>query len=178
MFGLEICLSPTSLSFSPDGKMIASGSFDSTVKLWRLRDGKLMATLRGHSDKVNSVSFSHDGKTIASASDDQTIKLWSIDGQELRTLSGHQAAVLAVSFGYDIDKLASASGDDTVLLWNLKLEELDNPELDYLLKRGCGIVDDYLNHNTTISRQEHQLCQGISLVGRYGNQSVAKFEEK
>ena len=58
--------------------MIASASFDTTVKLWRL-DGTLLQTLQ-HRDVVNKVSFSPDGQMIASASNDKTVKLWSLDG--------------------------------------------------------------------------------------------------
>ncbi|MDJ0531961.1 MAG: tetratricopeptide repeat protein [Xenococcaceae cyanobacterium MO_207.B15] len=109
-----------SVSFSPDGKTIASAGAigDQTVKLWNL-DGTLLKTLRGHSDGVNSVSFSPDGKTIASASVDKTVKLWSIDGKLLHTLQGHTDWVWGVSFSPDGKTIASASVDDTVKLWNL-----------------------------------------------------------
>ncbi|MHC5733020.1 MAG: WD40 repeat domain-containing protein, partial [Nostoc sp.] len=58
------------VSFSPDGKIIASASYDNTVKLWK-PDGTLIKTLQGHSNQVNSVIFSHDGQIIASASADK-----------------------------------------------------------------------------------------------------------
>ncbi|KAM3093608.1 toll/interleukin-1 receptor domain-containing protein, partial [Phormidesmis sp. 146-12] len=77
-----------SVSFSPDGKTIATGSRDKTVKLWTL-DGHELRTLKGHTNTVHSVSFSPDGKTIATGSGDKTVKLWSLDGQELRTFRGH-----------------------------------------------------------------------------------------
>jgi len=73
-----------SVSFSPDGKTIASASADNTVKLWNL-EGKELKTLKGHSRYVNSVSFSPDGKTIASASWDTTVKLWNFDFESLQT---------------------------------------------------------------------------------------------
>ena len=65
-----------SVAFSPDGKTIASGGVDNTVKLWNAADGKEITTLKGHTDYVMSVAFSPDGKTIASASWDSTVKLW------------------------------------------------------------------------------------------------------
>ena len=67
-----------SLAFSPDGKILASGSYDNTVKLWDVKTKQEITTLTGHSDDVESVAFSPDGKTLASGSRDDTIKLWRL----------------------------------------------------------------------------------------------------
>jgi WD40 repeat protein len=66
------------VAFSPDGKQIASGSYDETIKLWDARTGDLQKTLAGHSSWVTAVAFSPDGKQIASGSYDVTIKLWVV----------------------------------------------------------------------------------------------------
>lgn len=68
-----------SVAFSPDGKTIASGSWDKTIKLWEVSTGKLIKTLTGHNSYVHSVAFSPDGKSIASGSGDKTIMLWLIE---------------------------------------------------------------------------------------------------
>ena len=67
-----------SVTFSPDGETIASGSYDDTIRLWDAVTGELKRTLTGHTAEVFSVAFSPDGKTIASGNFDSTIRLWAI----------------------------------------------------------------------------------------------------
>ena len=67
-----------SVSFSPDGNTIASGSWDNTVRLWNANAGRLLKTLTEHTNYVNGVSFSPDGNTIASGSWDNTVRLWEV----------------------------------------------------------------------------------------------------
>jgi WD40 repeat protein len=77
---------------------MASGSWDRTIRLWRVSDGALVRTLTGHTS-VNSVAFSPDGSLIASGSDDRTIRLWRVsDGALVRTLTGHTDMSPALPF--------------------------------------------------------------------------------
>jgi len=69
-----------SVSFGPDGKFLASGSGDKTVKVWEVGSWREVATLKGHGRAVSSVSFSPDGKFLASGSDDKTVKVWEVGG--------------------------------------------------------------------------------------------------
>ncbi|BAZ40306.1 WD-repeat protein [Calothrix sp. NIES-4101] len=109
-----------SVSFSPDGKTLASASTDNTVKLWDINSGREIQTFKGHTKDVSSVSFSPDGKTLASASTDKTVKLWDINsGREIQTFKGHIDWVNSVSFSPDGKTLASASQDNTVKLWDV-----------------------------------------------------------
>ncbi|WP_414581625.1 CHAT domain-containing protein, partial [Scytonema sp. PCC 10023] len=89
----------SSVAFSPDGKTLASGSDDNTIKLWDVATGKISQTLTRHSSGVSSVAFSPDGKTLASGSDDNTIKLWDVaTGKHSQTLTGHSSGVWSVAF--------------------------------------------------------------------------------
>ena len=66
------------VAFSPDGRILASGSTDQTVRLWDVKKGNELAVLKGHRGSVISVAFRPDGKSLASGSYDKTIKLWNL----------------------------------------------------------------------------------------------------
>ncbi|MEG3918944.1 hypothetical protein QUA07_07325 [Microcoleus sp. T3_A4] len=108
----------SSVSFSPDGKYIATASYDKTARLWDVR-GKLIREFKGHQNAVLSVSFSPDGKYIATASSDKTARLWDVTGKLIREFKGHQDAVESVSFSPDGKYIATASYDKTARLWNV-----------------------------------------------------------
>ncbi|MCX6719307.1 MAG: choice-of-anchor D domain-containing protein [Candidatus Taylorbacteria bacterium] len=118
-----------SVSFSPDGSLLASGSYDKTIKLWDVKSGTNIATLKGHNDAVHSVSFSPDGSLLASGSGgyffsgsvDNTVKLWDVKSyKKIATLEGHTDCVESVAFSPDGSLLASGSWDETVKLWDVK----------------------------------------------------------
>jgi WD40 repeat protein len=64
------------LAFSPDGQVLASSSQDGTVKFWDPGIDRELATLHGHTDRVNSLAFSPDGTVLASAGFDRVVNLW------------------------------------------------------------------------------------------------------
>ena len=110
-----------SVAFSGDGKLLASGSDDNTIKLWNVANQQEIRTLKGHSTWVWAVAFSPDGKTLASGSADKTIKLWNLEtGEEIGTLKGHSDGVSSITFSPDGKTLASGSLDKTIKLWNLE----------------------------------------------------------
>ena len=123
---------PHSVSFSPDGTILASGDWDNDVRLWDVASGQLKNTLQGHTGEVRSVSFSPDGTTLASAGLDTTIRLWDVaSGQLKNTLENTRAGfghsyVYSVSFSPDGTTLASGSDNHTVQLWDVASGQLKN----------------------------------------------------
>ena len=115
-----------SVAFRPNGKMLASASWDQTVRLWNVNTGRLLHTLTGHTDEVLNVTFSPDGQTLASASWDGTIHLWNPNNGKLkRTLTEHRGGVTSVAFSPDGETLASGSADQTIRLWNTRTWKLE-----------------------------------------------------
>jgi WD40 repeat protein len=109
-----------SVTFSPDGKFLASGSSDKTVKVWEVGSWREVTTLRGHEDQVSSVSFNPDGKFLASGSSDKTVKVWEVGSwREVATLREHGYLVWSVTFSPDGKFLASGSLDKTVKVWEV-----------------------------------------------------------
>ncbi|MEI7554065.1 protein kinase [Candidatus Chlorohelix sp.] len=104
-------------AWSPDGKTLATGSWDNTARLWNTQ-GKSFATLTGHTGWVVIVAWSPDGTTLATGSLDSTIRLWKADGAFISELKGHSAEVTNIAWSPDGKTLASGSKDFSVRLWS------------------------------------------------------------
>ncbi|KAG8191136.1 hypothetical protein JTE90_016651 [Oedothorax gibbosus] len=104
--------------YSPDGRVVASASFDKSIKLWCGRTGKFMATLRGHVQKVYQVCWSADSRLLVSASADSTLKLWDTHSSKIAVdLPGHADEIYAVDWSPDGQRVVSGGKDKVIKMW-------------------------------------------------------------
>ena len=105
--------------FSPDGRTVASGGYDSVVRLYDAANGRLRHELAGHGNCVNQLSFSPDGGRLASTSDDNTVILWDAPaGRQLFTLSGHRGGIFSLAFHPDGRQLVTGGYDGVIKVWD------------------------------------------------------------
>jgi WD40 repeat protein/DNA-binding SARP family transcriptional activator len=111
----DACLSVT---FSPDGRYLAAGTFSGEVCVWRLADRTPIVSMRGHAGVAWGIDWTCDGRLLASGGLEGTVKIWQAEtGRLLATLEGHRGSVWRVSFSANGHLLASGSLDGTVKLW-------------------------------------------------------------
>jgi WD40 repeat protein len=125
-----------SVAFSPDGKTLAAGSWDGTVRLWEVATGKELHQFHDQKTRVRAVAFSPDGETLACTGEGSVIVLRdTATGKELRRLAGHRGPIAFVAFSPDGRLLASKAYDQTLRLWDVaggrevrRLSSQDSPK--------------------------------------------------
>jgi WD40 repeat protein len=108
------------LSFSPDGRFIATAGTDYTVRVWDAQSGREVRLLRGHTDhRILSVAFSPDGTWLASGGRDRTVRIWDpTTGRPVQTIEGHRDRVMALAISPDGALIATGSRDRSVKIWD------------------------------------------------------------
>jgi hypothetical protein len=108
-----------SVALSPDGKNIATGGQDRSIRLWNADNGKEIARFTGHNDVVVALAFMPDGRTLVSGSHDRTVRLWEVStGKERMQFTGHTNLVRSVAISADGRTVASAGYDYIIRLWD------------------------------------------------------------
>ena len=108
-----------SVSFSRDGRLLASCGLDRTVRVWDVAGARCTAVLSGHTGELFSAAFHPDGTRLASGGRDRAVWLWDLTtGKEVARLEGHANYIFTLAFSPDGASLVSGSGDNTVRIWD------------------------------------------------------------
>lgn len=161
-----------SIAISPDGKTLASASWDMTLQLWNLENGKNTGIIEKDSGRLNTVAISPDGKTVAVGSGRNTIKLWDLSTKQPLGILQGSSAVKSITFSKDGQTIVSGNYDGSIKLWNLA----NKSEIKTLLGHSQEVK------SVAISQNRNTLASGsadktIKLWNLQSGQQVRTMQE-
>jgi WD40 repeat protein len=165
---------PSSLAFSPDGKVLASGGYDSRVHLWDPDTGKDVLTLEGHKGEASCIAFSANGKLLASGSQDTELRLWEVaTGKERQRFVGHNAPIERLALSPDGKVLASSCLGGTLRLWDTGTgKEIRSVPID----PGYRVLAMTFSPDSKQFAFNNRSDKGIQLVDVAGGNVVRTFQ--
>ncbi len=126
------------ITYSPNGRYLASGGWDNLVKIWDAQTGNLVKTFKGHKSAILDIYFTKDSKTLITSSKDETIKFWDIArGNLKKEITGHSGWIMSIGLNSDESILASGGSDETISLWDVA----SKPDTALEIKRFLGHKD-------------------------------------
>jgi WD40 repeat protein len=179
------------VQFSPNGELLATASRDEMGRIWRVADGRLAHTLRGHTQSVVDLAFRPDGRLLVTASDDGDARLWNVrTGDSLKVFRGHFSAVNGVAFSPD-GRWVVTAGPRTAGLWDIRTGRLFSPSgsSDPFLRGpvrgpvsravftpdGRWIVT--ASGDGTVRSMHCSICGRLDLLVRLARQRLAELEQ-
>ncbi|MEM7129517.1 MAG: NB-ARC domain-containing protein [Chloroflexota bacterium] len=165
-----------SIAFSPDSQILASGSDDQSIRLWRLDTRKPLRILRSKLNRVWTVEFSPDSRTLVSGSDDQTLSFWDVaTGRATQILEGYSNQIWSVDYCKRQQLLASAGDDKRIYLWSVSEEGIRNPEPIMLLGHTDRVRSIAFCHeeNLLLSGGDDHLIRLWNLTDRQNSQVLS-----
>lgn len=171
------------VAFSPDGQLIASGSYDKTVTLWNPSNQKKLATLYGHKDQVFRVTFSPDGKSLASCSGDGTVIIWDVAKRKRKTvLAGHGDPIVDATYSQDGNYIATAGSH--VQLWKQTQQVWSTPHSNLFFAvefspdqrtLACGTTNLIRFYDVTAAEHRGDINAGNGMVYQLGYSPNARW---
>ena len=175
----------TSIAFSPQGDVVATGGVDRVVKLWDIRTGNLIGKLEGHSYPVLALAFSPDGTRLVSGSGDTTLRIWDVSNStEINQLKGHSLYVVTCDWSPDGKRIISGEVDGTIAVWDADRGQLlgrlkDHRTAVHVVKftrDGQGMASGSSDHSIIIWKTEGDSFKPErTLIGHEGEVRALSF---
>ncbi|UXX79972.1 caspase family protein [Reichenbachiella carrageenanivorans] len=137
------------VAYTPDGKFLATGSRDNSIKLWQIATGREIRTFLGHLSSVNAIAFDPTGQWMASGSSDESIIIWNVaTGQVKIKIKGHNNRVSSLAFNTDGTQLASGGWDRQAYVWDVATgEKITEVRADAATGVGVGVQVAFVGDN-------------------------------